>query len=117
MKETNTTLSTASQVTLPTFTSCTLYQFEAIFLLPDQLQKIEEMFDLKNFTESNPLYQSWLPLKRASLPTEQQAIETVLASHTPKNVPKRKTKRTSTYPVGPARFNLTSNECQEILQD
>ena len=47
---------------------------------------------LNKVKSSNPLYLSWKALKEGSMKMEEEAVEAVLASHTPKNIEKRKTR-------------------------
>ena len=56
-----------------------------------------------------PLFQAWLVLKNASLPTESQAL------HTSTNIPKKKTTRKRNLPEGPARYDISSPEWENIL--
>ena len=49
----------------------------------------------------------------ASLPTEEEVVEEVLASHCPKNIVKRKAR--CGMPDGPGRFDPTSEERKAIL--
>ena len=65
--------------------------------------------------EENLPNQSPQALKVASLPTEEEAVEVVLASHTPRNIEKRKARSGRKVPDGPGRFNPTSQEWQAIL--
>ena len=62
-----------------------------------------------------PLFQSWLSLKIASVPSEAEAIKLVLSKHTASGVPKRKARRQVKLPVGPARYDPSSPEWKEIL--
>jgi hypothetical protein len=62
-----------------------------------------------------PLFQAWLVLKNASLPTESQALQEVIASHTATNIPKKKTARKRNLPIGPARYDISSPEWENIL--
>ena len=51
----------------------------------------------------------------ASLPTKAQALKKVLGDHTASNVPKKKTNRKRNLPLGPARYDPSSPEWEEIL--
>ena len=46
---------------------------------------------------------------------EEEVVEAVLASHTPQNVEKRKTRSGRKVPEGPGRFNPISEEWKDIL--
>ena len=59
---------------------------------------------------------AWLPLKKASLPSEDQALESVLQQHTPSSRPKRNKASGQEVPDGPCIFEPTSPEWQEIFQ-
>ena len=100
---------------LPSFTKRTLFQFEAIFLTESQLSRFEDNFKEKNFSHPNPIYRSWLQLKFASLPTETEALESVLEKHSPVNIPRRKKAAKRTEPTGAARCDPTSPEWVDIL--
>ena len=101
---------------LPTFTNRDLLKFEFNFLTESELARCEELFKEGNFTEPNPIYQSWLRLKLASLPTEVGALQDVLASHSPHNIPKRRKVVKRDEPIGAARFNPISDEWVNILE-
>ena len=64
---------------------------------------------------SSPIYLAWKALKVASLPTEEEVLEVVLASHSPKNIEKRKARSGRKVPDGPGRFDPTSEEWKAIL--
>ena len=57
------------QLDMPSATPHMLMQFEAIFLTEAQLKCLLQLYKAKKFDELNPVFQSWLPLKLASLPT------------------------------------------------
>ena len=63
------------------------------------------------------MYQAWLTLKLASLPSEKEAIQNVLDRHSPSNLPKRQKTSQQNEPKGAARFNPTSQEWVEILEE
>jgi hypothetical protein len=94
-----------------------LNKFEVLLLNPDQALEFNTFFDERKLDVPEPLFQAWLLLKNSSLPTEDQAINRVLSNHTASNVPKRKNKRTAAVPMGPARYNPSSPEWEEILHD
>ena len=56
-------------------------------------------------------------LKNASLPSESQALQEVIASHTASNIQKKKTNRKRNLPEGPARYDINSPEWENILID
>ena len=87
----------------------------AIFLTESQLSRFEDLFKEKNFSHPNPIYRSWLQLKFASLPTETEALESVLVKHSPDNIPRCKKAAKHTEPTGAARCDPTSPEWVDIL--
>ena len=91
---------------MPVFTPRHLQQFELLLLTAAEVTKFEEIFKERRFQEPNPLFQSWLPLKLASLPSEAESFQAVLETHNPKNLPQRIKKSVRQMPVGPARFLL-----------
>ena len=64
---------------------------------------------------SNPFFLAWKAFKAASLPTEKEALDSVLGSHTPKIIPKGKAHGGRKVPEGASRFNPTSKEWRDIL--
>ena len=70
---------------------------------------------LAQVKSSSPIFLAWKALKVASLPTEEEVVEVVLASHTPRNIEKRKAKSGRKVPDGPGRFDPTSEEWKAIL--
>ena len=95
---------------LPTFILYDLKKFQFNFLSEAQLAYCEQFFMQKNFKEPNPIYQAWLQLKIASLPTEADALQAVLQKHSPENLPKRRKTSIKNVPDGPSRFNPISQE-------
>ena len=102
---------------LPIFTPYDLKKFQFNFLTESQLVQCEKLFLERNFTEPNPIYQAWLQLKLASLPTEGEALQAVLQKHAPKNLPKWKKAVIHKVPYGAARFNPISQDWVKILED
>ena len=70
----------------PVFSSRHLSTFEGVFLSEEQVIKYEDMFS-RGVKSSNPFFLAWKAFKAASLPTEKEALDSVLGSHTPKNIP------------------------------
>ena len=70
---------------------------------------------MRGVKSSNSFFLDWKAFKAASLPTEKEAMDSVLSSHTPKNLPKRKSHRGRKVPDGASRFNPTSKEWRDIL--
>ena len=100
------------------------------------MKALESLFAAKRFNVDNPPYQAWLVLKRASLPTAEQEVMgqvdifyillhcilnqiiiQVLASHTPRNVQKRKRTKKESLPEGAARYLPNSPEYLAILAE
>ena len=102
---------------IPKFTARSLHQYEAVFFTETQLKHCEKLLEEKNFTHPNPMYQAWLTLKLASLPTEKEAIQKVLDRHSPSNLPKCQKTSQRNELRGAARFNPTSQEWVEILEE
>ena len=112
-------LTTTSQdIELPDFTSEEreehLARFE-IVLDKKLVKKFQDLFSKKIFDVNEPLYQAWLHLKFAALGSEHEALDKVLASKAPKNIPKQKRKRNDHLPKGAARHNPLSKEFKEAL--
>ena len=94
-----------------------LNKFEVLLLTPIQVQEFKENFEANNFSIQEALFQSWLQLKAATTPTEQEALTQVLDNHSAKNVQKRKTVRKDKKPDGPSRYDPSSTEWVEILEE
>ena len=52
-----------------------------------------------------------------SVKTESQVLDSVLGNHTAKNIPKHVTKRKANVPNGPPRYDPSSQEWIEIMQN
>ena len=103
---------------IPSATPSMLLQFEAVFLTEIQQKNFQQLFDERKFEEPNPVFQSWLPLKFASLPTEAEALKSILKARTPAATPKWTAKRTGKkVPDGAAWFDPVSKEWKEILEE
>ena len=94
-----------------------LNKFEVLLLTSEQIQEFNKFFKERKLHLEEPVYQSWLHLKIASVPSEAEAIQQVLSKHTASNVPKRKTKRIAQLPDGPARYDPSSPEWKKILEE
>ena len=68
----------SEELDMPAYTPRMLKQYEAVFLTDSQVVAFEQLFSEKNYVEPNPVYQSWLPLKLASLPTVAEALHSVI---------------------------------------
>ena len=101
---------------LPDFTPHNLYQFEAVFLTKEQVEKCEQMYR-DRVKSSNGIYLAWKALKVATLPTEAEAVDSVLESHSPNNIQKRKAPSGRKVPTGMARWDPTSKEWMEIYEE
>ena len=66
------------EVELPNFSKRQLSTFEAVFFTEEQVKKCEEIFNA-HLKSSSPIYLAWKALKVASLPTEEEVVEEVLA--------------------------------------
>ena len=95
-----------------------LARFELVILQPDQIVLFEELFKSgKRFEVSNYLYLSWLPLKLASIGTEEENLRVLLDSKMPKNIKKRVTNRRVSQPMGASRIDPQSDEYMEIFRE
>ena len=90
-------------------------KFEFLLLSEETADEFNKLFAERKLDIQEPLFQSWLILKNAFLPTEAQALKKVLGDHTASNVPKKKTNRKRNLPLGPARYDPSSPEWEEIL--
>ena len=103
---------------MPSATPRMLMQFEAIFLTESQIKSFNQLYKERKFSEQNPVFQLWLPLKLASQPTEAEALKSVLTARTPIILPKSTKKRAGRkVPDGNARFNPISPEWKVILEE
>ena len=94
-----------------------LTKYEVLLLTPEQVLEFNKHFADRNLNICEPLFQAWLTLKNASLPSESQALQDVIAGHTASNIPKKKTTRKQNLPKGPARYNINSPEWENILNE
>ena len=89
-----------------------------MFLTEIQQKNFQQLFDKSKFEEPNLVFQSWLPLKFASLPTEAEALRSILKAQNPVAIPKRIANRTGKkVPDGAAWFHPVSKEWKEILEE
>ena len=72
--------------------------------------RFEDWFQKKNFAIKDAIYQSWLTLKRASIVTEAEALDALIAESIPKNLKRSKAKRNLGYPPNAARWDCTGSE-------
>ena len=92
-----------------------LNKFEVLLLSSEQISEFNQLFKDRKLGVKEPLFQSWLSLKIASVPCEAEALQIVLSKHTSSGVPKRKARRQTKLPEGPARYDPSSGEWREIL--
>ena len=89
---------------LPNSNQRFLARFE-LLLSEAELNTFNHLYSSGNFTEPNLPYQSWLVLKRGLEPVvEQEALEQVLVSKTPKKIMKRQKRVGPKQPDGPPRY-------------
>ena len=88
---------------------------EVLLLTPEQISEFNRHYTERNLDSVEPLFQAWLVLKNASLPTESQALQEVIANHTATNIPKKKTTRKRNLHDGPSRYDISSPEWENIL--
>ena len=106
---------TLSTVRIPTLSESelTLRQFQRFLLTDEQVAEFEDFFS-KGLTDPHPLFQSWLPLRKATIRTEEEAFDQVLLRTVPRGEPRKARKRRATGPDGPARNDPLSPEWEEI---
>ena len=93
---------------LPESNKCFLDKFE-LLLSEAEVTTFNHLYLTENFTEPNLPYQSWLVLKHGLEPVvEQEAMEEVLISHTPRKIGKSKKRRGQRQPSGPSRYKIVS---------
>ena len=93
-----------------------LQKFEVLLLKKNQVDEFNDFFKKKHFnTVKEPLYKAWLNLKFASIGTEVEAVDHLLASKVAKNVQKRKNQRRDNRPTGPARYKPNGPEWNAVL--
>jgi len=85
-------------------------------ITPNRRVQFEAWFQRKIFTFWDSIYQSWLVLKRASIGTDVEALDSMLAEKIPKNLKKSKSKRNMNYPSGPARYDCTGPKWMELFK-
>ena len=103
---------------MPLASPCMLMQFEAIFLTEIQIRRFQSLYKERKFDEPNPVFQSWLPLKLTTQPTEAEAFQAVLCARTPTVAPLQTKKRAGRkVPNGAARFNPISPEWNTIMEE
>ena len=85
-----------------------LHKFEVVMLTPNQIQEFNAAFEAKTLEHESPLFKSWLTLKMATIPNEDESIKRILSFHTFSNIPKRQNKRQDNLPTGKDRFNPIS---------
>ena len=82
------------------------------------MKTFQELYKERKFDIPNAVFQSWLTLKLATLPTEKEALQSVLESRTPSGLPKRVTKQGGRkVPNGMAWFDPTSEEWRKIHEE
>ena len=103
---------------MPSATPRMLMQFEAIFLTESQIKSFNQLYKERKFSEQNPVFQSWLPLKLASQPTEAEALQSVSVARTPNFLPKKTKKQGGRkLPDGSTWFNPISSELKIFLEE
>ena len=93
-----------------------LAKFKHCMITPNRRVQFEAWFQRKIFTFWDSIYQSWLVLKRASIGTDVEALDSILAEKIPKNLKKSKYKRNMNYPSGPARYDCTGPKWMELFK-
>ena len=94
-----------------------LNKYEVLMLTQEQVSDFNKLFVERRLEVAEPIFQAWVLLKNATLPSEFQALSNVFSDHTATNIPKRQRKRNATLPVRPARYDPSSPEWKKILVD
>ena len=90
-----------------------LLRFEAV-LDDEDVERFEELYSKAMFDVPHAGFQAWLMLKQQAMGTEEEALDRVLSSRMPKNIPKKKTSRTDDKPVGDARYSADDESILKI---
>ena len=87
-------------------------------ITPNRRVQFEAWFQRKIFTFWDSIYQSWLVLKRASIGTDVEALDSMLAEKIPQKSKNSKSKRNMimSYPSGPARYDCTGPKWMELFK-
>ena len=93
-----------------------LRQFQKFMMTDEQIAEFEDFFS-RGVTDPHPLFQSWLPLRKATIRTEEEALDLVLLRTVPRAEPRKAAKRKASAPLGPAGNDPTSPEWEEKLRN
>ena len=103
----STVVSAAPSPTLTTIRTPTLSeselslrQFQKFMLTDEQVVEFEDFFS-KGLNDPHPMFQSWLPLRKATIRTEEEAFDDVLLRTVPRAEPRKASKRKASGPQGP----------------
>ena len=85
-----------------------LLQRHELLLGPPRVRLFEDLYSKNLLHCPNTEFQCWLLLKKQAVGTEAEALERVISSRQPKNVPKKKTTRKMDLPTGGDRYDPLS---------
>ena len=92
-----------------------LLQRHELLLGPPRVKLFEDLYAKNLLHCPNTEFQCWLLLKQQAVGTEAEALERVLSSRKPKEVPKKKTTRKMDLPEGADRYDLLSQGWKECF--
>ena len=96
-----------------------LKKFELNILDDDEylIAEFEELMKRGKIKSDEPLYNAWIALKIASIPTEEEALLETLRSNIAGKIPRPKSTVNRLYPEGASRYNLTSEEWMAKMKE
>ena len=92
-----------------------LLQRHELLLGPTRVRMFEDIYSKNLLHCPNTEFQCWLLLKQQAVGTEDEALERVISSRQPKNVPKKKTSRKLDLPSGWDRYDPLSKGYEEYF--
>ena len=91
-----------------------LQKYEAV-LDDEDVERFEELYGKAMFDVPHAGFQAWLLLKQQAMGTEKEALDRVLSSRMPKDIPKKKTTRVNDLPPGDDRYRPQSKAFYEYF--
>ena len=85
-----------------------MLQRHELLLGPPRVRLFEDLYSKNLLHCPNTEFQCWLLLKQQAVGTVAEALERVISSRQPKNVPKKKTTRKMDLPTGGDRYDPLS---------
>ena len=92
-----------------------LLQRHELLLGPTRVRMFEDIYSKNLLHCPNTEFQCWLLMKQQAVGTEDEALERVISSRQPKNVPKKKTSRKLDLPSGGDRYDPLSKGYEEYF--